>query len=157
MFEITQYGILPLGIHETNMEEIGRLFGAVPKSQYRLRLFETFQKYVERLQTLQIGIALIVDGSFAMPCVEKPVDIDIILVMPKDWRHTVEIIPPEQYNLLSPVRVEAESAGIHLFAVAENSAEYHGWIRWFSQIKDDWCFMFDIPDNMTKGLIRVTL
>jgi hypothetical protein len=157
MTEISQHGILPPGIHEMSGDEIGRLFGNVPKSQCRLRLFETFQKYVERLQTLHIGIALIVDGSFVMPCVEKPADIDIILVMPKDWRHTVEKIPLEQYNLQSPVRVEAEFAGIHLFAVAENSAEYHEWIRWFSQIKDDWCFMFDIPDNMSKGLIRVTL
>jgi len=140
-----------------NLEEVGRLFGNVPKPQYRLRLFETLKRYVGCLQTLQIGIALIVDGSFVMPCVEKPADIDVVLVMPKDWRHTVEKIPLERYNLQSPVRVEAEFTGIHLFAVAENSAEYHEWIRWFAQIKDDWCFMFDIPDNMSKGLIRVTL
>ena len=157
MTERSQHGILSPGIHEMSMEEIGRLFGNVPKPRYRLRLFETFQKYVERLQTLHIGIALIVDGSFVMPCVEKPADIDIVLVMPENWRHTIEIIPPEQYNLLSPVRVEAEFTGLHLFAVAENSLEYHGWIRWFSNIKDDWCFMFDIPDNISKGLIRVTL
>ena len=157
MFEITQYGILSHGIHEMNMEEIGRFFGAVPKSQYRLRLFETLQKYVERLQTFQIGIALIVDGSFAMPCVEKPADIDVILVMPKEWRHPVAKIPPEHYNLLSPVRVEEEFTGLHLFVVAEDSPQYHSWVRWFSRIKGDWRFMFDIPHNVSKGLIRVTL
>ena len=140
-----------------SMEEVGKLFGNIPKSQYRLRLFETLQKYVERLQTLQVGIALLVDGSFAMPCVEKPADIDVILVMPENWEYPIEIIPPEQYNLLSSVRVEAGFAGIHLFVVAENSPEYHDWIRYFSYIKGDWRIMFDIPPNVSKGLIRVTL
>jgi hypothetical protein len=157
MTERSQHGILPPGIHEMNMEEIGRLFGNVPKPQYRLRLFETFQKYVERLQTLHIGIALLVDGSFVMPCIEKPADIDVALVMPKEWRNPVAKIPPEQYNVLSPVRVEEEFTGLHLFVVAENSPQYHGWVHWFSKIKGDWRIMFDIPHNVSKGLIKVTL
>ena len=157
MPDLSQYGILPQGIHEMDLEEVGRRFGNFPKSPYRLRLFETLQKYVERLQTFQIGIALIVDGSFVMASVEKPADIDVVLVMPEEWRRTVEKNPPERYNLLLPVKVEEEFAGIHLFVVAEHSQEYHDWIRYFSRIKGDWRIMFDIPDNVSKGLVRVTL
>ena len=139
------------------LEEVGRLFGNIPKSPYRLRLFETLQKYVERLQTLQVGIALIVDGSFIMPSVEKPADIDVVLIMPAEWEKPIENIPQEQYNLLSPVSVEDVFVGLHLFVAAENSSLYHNWIRWFSKIKGDWRIMFDIPHNVSKGLIRVTL
>ena len=109
------------------------------------------------MRTLQLGVALIVDGSFIMPCVETPRDIDVILVMPKEWRMAVEKIPPECYNLLSPVRVEAEFDGIHLFVAAESSPLYHSWIRYFSKIKGDWRFVFDIPHNVMKGLVRVVL
>jgi len=140
-----------------NLEEVGRLFADVPKSLHRLRLFETLKKYIECLRTLQIGITLIVDGSFAMTCVDKPADIDVVLVMPKEWERPVEIIPQEQYNLLSPVSVEDVFVGIHLFVAAENSPMYHEWIRWFSKIKGDWRMMFDIPHNVSKGLIKVTL
>jgi hypothetical protein len=139
------------------LEEVGRLFGNVPESQYRLRLFGKLKQYVERLQTLKIGIALIVDGSFAMPCIETPEDIDILLVMPENWDISLEKIPDEYYNLVSTERVEEEFVRLHLFAVAENSQTYHGWIRYFSRIKDDWHFIFDIPLNVSKGLIRITL
>jgi len=157
MSVIAQHGILSPGMHEMDLDEIGRRFGNIPRSSYRLRLFENLKEYAKRLQTLQIGIALIVDGSFIMPCVEKPADIDVILVMPENWEHPVEIIPPEQYNLLSSARVGAGFAGIHLFVVAENSPEYYNWISFFSDIKDDWHFMFNIPHNVSKGFIRVTL
>jgi hypothetical protein len=157
MPEITQHGILSPGIHEMTLEEIGRLFGNVPKSSYRLRLFEKLKEYVERLRTLQIGIALIVDGSFAMPCIETPEDIDIVLVMPENWDITLERIPDEYYNVVSSERVEEEFVKIHLFAVAENSPLYHDWLFFFSKIKNDWCVMFDIPPNVSKGHIRITL
>ena len=140
-----------------SLEEIGRFFGSVPIPPHRLRLFEKLKKYVERLRTLQIGIALIVDGSFIMPCVEMPADIDLILVMPKEWEKTIEKIPPEHYNLLSPIKVEAEFEGMHLFVVAEHSREYHGWIRYFSHIREYWKFRFSIPHDVSKGLVRVTL
>ena len=110
MFEITQYGILPPGIHKMNVEEVGKLFGGIPNLPYRLRLFEILKKYVQRLQALSIGIALIVDGSFVMTCVEKPADIDLVLVMPEKWEKPIEKIPQEQYNLPSSVEVEAEFA-----------------------------------------------
>jgi hypothetical protein len=155
--EITQYGILPSGIHEMNMEELGNFFCGFPKSPYRLRLFETLKKYVQRLKTLKTGTALIVDGSFVMSCVEMPKDIDLILVMPKKWDQTIERIPQEYYNLLSPVGNKTEFADIHLFVAAEHSPLYHSWIRHFSNIKEDWHFMFDIPYNISKGLVRVTL
>lgn len=140
-----------------DMEEVGRRFGNIPTLPHRLHLFDTLQKYVERLQSLQIGIALIVDGSFVMASIEKPADIDVVLVMPEGWEKPVEKIPQEQYNLLSPVSVENVFVGLHLFVAAENSPLYNSWIRWFSKIKGDWRIMFDIPHNVSKGLIRVTL
>ena len=137
-----------------DLEEVGRLFGDTP---HRLRLFETLKKYAKQLRTLQIGTALIVDGSFVMTCIETPKDIDVILVMPEKWDMTLEKIPTEYYNLLSPVGNKTEFAEIHPFIVAEHSPLYHSWIRQFSHIKDDWRFMFDIPYNISKGLVRVTL
>ena len=77
--------------------------------------------------------------------------------MPEGWEKPIEKIPQEQYNLLSPVSVEDVFTGLHLFVVAENSPEYHAWIRYFSRIKGNWRIMFDIPQNILKGFIRVTL
>jgi len=157
MIEINQYGILPSGIHDISLDEIGLLFGGVSNSRHRSRLFEELKKYVERLRALRIGVALIVDGSFVMPYVEMPADIDLLLVMPGNWERAIEKIPTEYYNLLSPVRVETEFAEVHLFVVAENSWEYHDWIHYFSNIRAYWKFRFNIPQDVSKGLIRVTL
>ena len=85
MIEINQHGILPPGIHDMSLDEISLFFGSVSDSRHRSRLFEELKKYVERLRSLRIGVALIVDGSFVMPCVEMPADIDMILVMPENW------------------------------------------------------------------------
>ena len=84
MLEANQYGLLPPGIHEMSLEEIGRFFGNVEAPPHRRRLFEKLTKYVKRLRALQVGVALLVDGSFVMPHVEIPNDIDLILVMPAD-------------------------------------------------------------------------
>ena len=154
MHNLSRHGILPPGIHEMDLEGVGRLFGG---TSHRLRLFGTLKKYVQQLQTLQIGTALIINGSFVMACVEMPKDIDVILVMPKEWDMTIEKIPTEYYNLLSPVENKTEFAEIHPFLAAESSPLYHSWIRQFSHIKDDWHFMFDIPYNISKGIVRVTL
>ena len=152
MSEITQHGILPPGIHEMKLEEVGKLFGYIPGASNRLRLLETLKMYVERLQILQIGIALIVDGSCVMTRVEKPVDIDVVLIMPKEWRHTIETIPPERYNLLSPENVETEFPGIHLFAITEHSPKYYDWIRYFPTSKTTGILCLTFPMTSRKDL-----
>ena len=139
-----------------SLDEIGLLFGSVANSRHRLRLFEELKKYVERLRALRIGVALIVDGSFVMPCVEMPADIDMILVMPENWEKSIEEIPAEYYNLVSSTKV-AEEFGLHLFVVTEHSLQYDSWIRFFSAIKKEQCWTFDIPNNVLKGQVRVTL
>lgn len=48
-------GLLPTGIHDCTIEEIGVAFGQFHASNRRVRLFKGLQEYVGLLSTARIG------------------------------------------------------------------------------------------------------
>ena len=145
--------LLPEGIHHATMVEIDKHFATFQRSDRRIRLFEHLKRYVREIQTAQWNVSIIIDGSFIMPPVDEPGDIDVILVLPQDWDNDADLRPFE-YNLLSK-RVVKREYKFDLVAVRKGSSEEEHWVRFFSQVKVDWCRMFGWPEDSKKGIVRI--
>lgn len=149
----TDYDLLPPGIHDATLEGVGRRFGAFQVSDRRCRLFAKLKEYVEEVRKAGWNAVLIVDGSFVMAAVDKPEDIDLILVMPEGW-DMAEDLKPFEYNLVSR-RVVRRKFGFDLFEVRPNSPEMRELIEFFSRVSVKWCESLGIPPGTKKCLVRI--
>jgi hypothetical protein len=147
--------LLASGVHDTPLEEVGEHFGRLQRSDRRMKLFGKLREYVSEVRKAGWECSLIIDGSFVMPCVDEPEDIDLILVLPKDWDISADL-KPHQYNLVSKKRVQKEY-GIEVFVVRAGSVEEQKWITFFCQINIKWCQQFGWPTDSLKGIVRVAV
>lgn len=72
-----QFGLLPEGIHECDLEEIQQRFGF---NEHRASLIEGLARTLNWLQTMPPIQSLIVDGSFVTDK-ERPSDIDVVAMI----------------------------------------------------------------------------
>ncbi|MBY0229364.1 MAG: hypothetical protein K2W96_08810, partial [Gemmataceae bacterium] len=98
--EPDEKGLLPPGVHEATLEEIGAVFGRLQRTDRRMTLVARLGQYVEALRKAGLSGWLVVDGSFVMTSVDTPEDIDGILVLPEAWDMEADL-RPYQYNLVS--------------------------------------------------------
>lgn len=75
------------------LAQIQRIFGQFQGSDRRPRLFAKLCQYVEELSKTRWAVELLIDGSFVMAAVDRPEDIDTILVVPADWDFQAELQP----------------------------------------------------------------
>jgi hypothetical protein len=120
-----------------------------------MMLMRRLKEYVAALQQAHLNGSLLLDGSFIMPRVDQPEDIDLVLVLPKDWDLTADL-RPYQYNLVSKRRVR-QAYGTDVFVVSQGSVEEHKWVTFFSQVNPKWCQAFDWPAQVSKGLVRIAI
>lgn len=147
--------LLPDGVHNATIEEIGKLFGTFQKSNRRMTLFAKLAEYVTCLRTAKISGSLIVDGSFVMGHVEEPEDIDVVLVLPQTWDLTADLAP-YQYNLVSKRDVKRKFP-LEVIAVVEGSASESKWTTFFQKVNVKWYEPCNLPVGSTKGLVRIAL
>lgn len=145
-------GVLPLGIHACTFEELRAKFGRFSRTDQRIRLTETLQKYIDEARKSGIARAVVVDGSYITRKPE-PADIDLILVLRADFNLAQELRPFE-YNLQSR-RTVRRLYGFDVRAAIDGSETYSFYISEFSKVR------LDDPeqtDNQThKGLLRIEL
>jgi hypothetical protein len=63
--ELNEDGVLPVGIYDCTLEEIGERFGRFRTTDRRVRLYERLRELVDEEQKAGLAIELIVEGSFA--------------------------------------------------------------------------------------------
>ena len=146
--------LLPPGVHEASLEEVGQYFGRFQRTDRRMTLSRKVGEYVAALRQAGFKGSVIIDGSFIMPKVDQPEDVDLVLVLPEDWDMTAEL-RPYQYNLVSKRRVRQEFK-FDLFTVQRGTVDEQKWIDFFSQVNPKWHEPFGLPEGSTKGLVRVT-
>ncbi|NOT02816.1 MAG: hypothetical protein HOP29_19630 [Phycisphaerales bacterium] len=153
---LTEYKLLPEGVCTLTLAQVERLFGSFQRSDRRVKLYQQLSEYVTELRQAKLNVSLIVNGSFVMPAVDDPEDIDLILVLPRDWDSQADVRPFE-YNLLSK-RAIKRKYGFDVFVVRDGSPEEREWIAFFTQINVKWCQPpHDLPIDCKKGLVRITL
>lgn len=150
---LDQRGLLPEGVHEVTLEQVGELFGRIQRTTRRLEMFGKLREYVEQLKRWELAEAVIIDGSFVMGSVDQPSDIDMIVLLCE--AATQRELKPVEENLLGKparkqYRVEAKPAAPH-------SSQEASWVDFFGQVNTKWCSEFQWPNRLRKGLLRVTL
>jgi len=146
-------GLLPPGIHDATFAEIEAKFARFQKSDHRIKLFEKLKAYLTELAKTGWQCDVIIDGSFVMPPVDEPNDIDIILVRPADWDMFQELRPFE-YNVVSRKFTRREYQLDVLPAIAGSEAERQ-YRDFFQGIRIDRCEEFGLPAGSKKGLVRL--
>src|SRR5262245_27472660 len=147
--------LLPPGVHDASLKDVQEYFARFQKTDRRIKLFAKLRDYVAALTRASCGTSVIINGSFVMACVDEPSDIDLIVVLPRDW-DTQADLKPYQYNLVSARRVRKEY-GFDIFVVQAGAADEQGWTEFFLNVNVKWCSQFGWPKESTKGTVRVTL
>jgi hypothetical protein len=148
-------GLLPPGIHDATLAEIEASFARFQKSDCRIKLFEKLKAYLTELGRTGWQCEVIIDGSFVMPPVDEPNDIDIVLVLPVDWGMFRELRPFE-YNVVDKTFTRKEYR-VEVVAVSAGSEREARVRRLFEQVRPEWCHLFGWPQGSMKGLVRIVL
>jgi hypothetical protein len=146
-------GLLPPGIHDATMAEIEGTFARFQKTERRISLFAKLKAYVKEVKQTGWQCEIVVDGSFVMPTVDEPNDIDIILVLPSDWDMTKELRPFE-YNVVSRAFTKKEYR-IDVLPAPRGSIAELKYSLLFAQIRVEWCRQFGWPEDSVKGIVRI--
>lgn len=77
--ELTEHGLLPLGVHPATLEEVVARFGT--DNPRRVRLGEALTRFVDLLRAFGLFTNVFVDGSFTTDR-ELPGDVDVIAHLP---------------------------------------------------------------------------
>jgi hypothetical protein len=85
--------LLGSGIHDALIEEVEQHFARFQRTDRRMTLFQKLKEYLAALRRAAIGGSLIIDGSFIMPGVDQPEDIDLVLLLPEEWDMMAELRP----------------------------------------------------------------
>jgi hypothetical protein len=144
--------LLPEGVHDASLEEIEREFS---HSNRRRTLCDNLKQYVAGVRMTGWACQVVVDGSFVMPPVTEPNDIDIILVLPADWDLTRTDFKAFEYNVLDR-RHTKRTLKIEVYPVVSGSAEEQTFLELFAQVREEWCDRFGWPKDTRKGIVRVT-
>jgi hypothetical protein len=146
-------GLLPPGIHDATLDEIDRVFGRFQKTDRRLTWSSKLKAYVREVKSTGWHCEIIVDGSFVMPMVDEPNDIDIILVLPADWDMNRDLKPFE-YNVVSKGFTKKEYR-VEVMPAAKGSDAERKYIELFGQVRIEWCQQFGWPSDSVKGIVRI--
>ncbi len=143
---LNERGLLPPGIHDCSVEEIGARFGTFQSTDRRPRLHRRLRAFLEEVRSTNLVVAVIVNGSF-VTSKPDPGDIDLILVLPSTHDFSVAL-PPMAYNVLSRRRVRRRYR-FDVLAAREDAREYVEYLEYFQQVRGR-------PGDQ-KGILRIQL
>ena len=74
-----EHGLLPAGVHDSTLDEVGERYGSFQQTDRRCRLFDKLKDFFDEVSKTLPGATILVDGSYVMQCVDNPSDIDLVL------------------------------------------------------------------------------
>ncbi len=151
---LTEHLLLPVGVHELTLSEVEALFANPSQSPRRQALFAKLAEYLREVKVAGWNVQVIVDGSFVMPSVTAPEDIDVLLVLPDGWDMTATVRPFE-YDLIARRRTRRRY-GFDVFAARNGSQEERAMIEFFEQVNTKWNAPLGLPAGLKKGIVRIT-
>ena len=139
-------GLLPPGIFDCTLADVGIHFGSFQGSAARPRLFARLEALVAAARDSALFEVLLVDGSFVTA---KPVpnDIDIVAVLRPghDFERDIRM---SEYALVSRGMFRRRF-GFDVIVVERASHLYQTYIEFFSRVREN--------PAARKGLLRLTL
>lgn len=146
-------GLLAPGVHDASLTEIETHFGRFQRTNRRMTLFKSFGDYVKEVMQTGWACTILIDGSFVMPAVDEPNDIDVILLLPADW-DVQAALKPFEYNVVSK-KYTKKAYNIEVYAALDGSAAAAAYVELFSKVRAEWCRQFGWPVESRKGVVRI--
>jgi hypothetical protein len=143
---LNEQGLLPPGIYDCSLEEIGERFETFQFTDRRSRLYRRLQEYLIQVRSTNMVVAVFVDGSF-VTSKHAPGDIDLILVLPSSHDLRAELVPMA-YNVLSRRRV-GRQYGFDILVAREDAIEYTQSVEFFQQVRGQ--------PHLQKSMLRMRL
>ena len=109
--------------------------------------------FVDDVWRVDARIQILVDGSFVMTKVDEPEDIDIALILPGDWNSSAPLRPFE-YNVVSR-RMVTRLYGFDMLIGIEGEESSAKAVEFFAKVNVKWLQILGIPEETTKGLVRI--
>lgn len=139
-------GFLPPGIYDCTLDEIQERFGRFQRSDWRPRLFQKLETFVNETKRAGLAAKLIVNGSFTT-AKDEPGDIDLVVMLPPGHDFGADL-GPDAYNTVSRRRV-AKRYGFDILVAAEGTTACQNYVARFQDIKE--------RTDRKKGVLRVQL
>ncbi len=130
--EFNEQGLLPEGIHRTDLGGFRERFAVFDQSDRRFRVFEQLERLVKEARATTLVKRLIVGGSFVTAKAE-PNDFDCIVVL--DPAVVGTALRPSQYNLVSR-RMARRLFGGDVLAAIEGSDALREYLDFFQITRD---------------------
>ena len=143
---LNEQGLLPPGIYDCSVEEIGERFGTFQSTDHRPRLYEKLQAFLQQVRSINLANAVILNGSFVTGKAD-PNDIDLILVLPSSHDLRADLAPMA-YNVLSRRRV-SRRYGFDVLVARESTREYTEYTTDFQRVRGQ--------PHLQKGMLRIRL
>src|SRR5215475_11662445 len=143
--DLNENGLLPEGVHDCTLDEIGERFVRFQTTDRRIQLFEKLRALVEEERQAGLAIELIIDGSFVTDKPE-PGDIDLLIVLPSDYNRMGELAP-FRYNAISKASMRRRYQ-IDVFVTRAGANDYFEQIAFFQRVKES---------ELRKGVLRIKL
>jgi hypothetical protein len=144
--ELSEYGLLPEGVYDCTLDEIGARFGRFQKTDRRVQLFAKLCDLGDEERRAGLALALMIDGNFVSDKPD-PGDIDLVIVLSEGYNFAAKL-PPVMYNAISKTRLR-RAYQFDVFVVEEQSPEYIERVAFFCQDSR--------RVNARKGILRVQL
>lgn len=144
--QLDSNGLLPPGVHDCTLDEIGNTFGRFARSDRRIHLTRRLKEYLADVSAAGIGKWLYVDGSYVTDK-DEPGDIDLLLILKDDVRLDQEV-PPFEYNVRTKKFIKRHF-GFDFFFGFENDPSAQSILALFCRVKG-------VPEA-EKGILRVAL
>lgn len=141
---LNEDGLLPPGIHDCSLRELGERFGTFHSTDRRPRLYEKLQEYLIQVRSTGLVVAIIVNGSF-VTSKPDPGDIDLILVLSSNQAPRADL-PPMVYNVVSE-RLVRRRYGFDVLVAREDAREYGRYVEFFQQVRGQ--------PHLRKGVLRI--
>lgn len=139
-------GLLPVGVHETSIDEIHERFGGFQASDRRPRLFERLMAMVAAMKRSRLFESLLIDGSF-VTAKTAPNDIDIVAVL-RPGHDFERDLPMSEYALVSR-NMLARRFRFDVVVAERDSGVYNAYVEFFSRVRE-------FPE-LRKGMLRLVL
>jgi hypothetical protein len=125
-------GLLPEGIHPSDLDELQTRFAIFDRSDRRMRLFERFRQLVDEARKSSIVRRIFIGGSF-VTAKSEPNDYDCILVI--EPAIVGATLRPFEYNLVSR-RMARRLFGGDIIPALEDSEALRQYLKFFQTTRD---------------------
>lgn len=149
------HGLLPLGVHDCTVDEIGERFGGSNDGPRR-DLFNGFLRWRGLLLRRNLPVEIFVDGSFTTSK-DYPGDVDVALRLPAPTRELARALR-EADDLLNPAKTKPTySVDVHVFSDGVDEPASGNLVRFYSMMRPEDARRHGVPGNHVRGILRVRL